>query len=329
MRERTCDQPHAPIAEAHEHAHGDGAHAHVHSHASLASAEHRPRQRRALLVCIALTFATMVVEIAGGIWTGSLMLLSDAAHMLSHALALLVSYVAVRLAGRAASERSHFGFYRAEILGAFLNGIGLLVFTGWIVWEAAHRFLDPVSVPGAEMTAIAVLGLVVNLVTASILFRAGAQDLNTRSALLHMLGDTLSSVAIVVGGGVLWYTGWQWIDPALSLGVALLIVIWGYGLLRQSAAILLELAPQSIDPAEVRAAIVGQVPGVLDVHDLHVWEITSGYVCLTAHVVVEDGLLSATHRVRDDTCALVRERFRVAHATLQIEAPHVHAASPA
>jgi cobalt-zinc-cadmium efflux system protein len=256
------------------------------------------------------------------------MLLSDAAHMLSHALALGVSYVALRLAGRSASERSHFGFYRAEILGAFLNGVGLFVLTGWIVYEAIRRFLEPVQVPAVEMTVVAVLGLAVNLATAWILVRAGAQDLNTRSALLHMLGDTVSSVAIVAGGLFLWATGAAWIDPLLSLVVAGMILLWSAGLLRQSAGILLELAPRGIDADEVRHAILGHVPGVLDVHDVHVWEITSGYVCLTAHLVVDDGLLSATQDVRERTCALVRKRFRVAHATLQVEAAQ-QAASPA
>lgn len=324
---RECDQPHAPIegghghAQAHAHASGDG-----HGHGQ---GLHRPRQRRALLFCILLTLVMMAAEIAGGIWTGSLMLLSDAAHMLSHVVALAVSYVAVRLAGRAADERSHFGFYRAEILGAFLNGIGLVGFTAWILYEAVHRFLEPVAIPGAEMTAIAALGLVVNLVTAWILSRAGAHDLNTRSAFLHMLGDTFSSLAIVIGGGVLWATGWSWIDPTLSLVVALVILWWGVGLLRRSAAVLLELAPEHVDPGAVERALVTEIGEVLDVHDLHVWEITSGYVCLTAHVVVEDAPLSAMHAVREKATRLVRERFHVGHATLQIETEHAHEHLPA
>ena len=155
----------------------------------------------------------MVIEVVGGVLTGSLMLISDAAHMLSHAVALFISYVAIRLAAQPVGEASHYGHYRAEILGAFLNGLGLLVLTGWILWEAIHRFVEPVAVAGGEMTLIALFGLAVNVLTAVILARAGTDDLNTKSAFLHMLGDMFSSVAIVVGGLVLWRTGWTWVDP--------------------------------------------------------------------------------------------------------------------
>jgi cobalt-zinc-cadmium efflux system protein len=286
---------------------------------------HRPRQRRALLICVALTTAAMFVEIAGGLWTNSLMLLSDAAHMLSHALALGISYAAVRLAGRAPSARSHYGLFRAEILGALVNGLGLLVFTAWIGWEAIERMLTPEPILGAEMTLIAIFGLAVNVGTAVILHRAGAEDLNTRSAFLHMLGDTLSSVAIVAGGVVVWATSWTWIDPVLSVLVALVILWWSIGLLRQSASILLERTPAHLDANEVRTALVEEVDEVLDVHDLHLWEITSGYVCMTAHLVVRDLRLSETHGVRAAACELVRERYHVGHATLQMEAQRMEA----
>jgi cobalt-zinc-cadmium efflux system protein len=169
------------------------------------------------------------------------------------------------------------------------------------------------------MTAVATLGLVVNLVTAVILARAGAEDLNTRSAYVHMLGDTLSSVAIVAGGAVLWATGWTWIDPALSLLVAGVILIWGVGLVRRSVSILLELAPRDADPAVVRGALLEGVPDLLDVHDLHVWEITSGYRCLTAHLVLSDRPVSETGPIQESVRRIARERFRVGHVTLQVE----------
>lgn len=311
---RSCDHPHRPIVrDGHGHDHG---HDHGHSHAHGA---HRPAQRRALLVCIGLTLAMMVVEVAGGLWTGSLMLLSDAVHMLSHGAALLVSYVALRLAERDYRDRSHFGLYRAEILGALVNGMGILVLTGWIAWEAIERFSAPQAVEGAEMTLIALLGLVVNLATAWILGRSGAEDLNTRSAFLHMLGDTLSSVAILVGGLVLWRTGLQWIDPALSLLVACVVLWWGYKLLRESAGVLLELAPKGREPEVVRRAVLSACPRAHDLHDLHVWEITSGYVCLTAHVVTGDQPLSTAQELVHEIEAFVRERFGITHVTLQLE----------
>lgn len=313
-----CSPHHSPLEGA-GCEHGDHDHDAGHLHVVRGAAAHRPRQRRALVLCIALTLAMMVGEILAGFWTGSLMLLSDAAHMASHAIALFVSYVALRLATAEYRGRSHYGLYRTEILGAFVNGIGVLVLTAFIAWEAIERLADPPGIAAAEMTAVAALGLVVNLVTAVILGRAGAEDLNTRSAFVHMLGDTLSSVAIVAGGAVLWATDWTWIDPALSILVAVVILVWGVGLVRRSVSILLELAPPDADPAEVRRALVDGVPEVVDVHDLHVWEITSGYRCLTAHVVVEDRPVSETGPIHASVERIARERFRVGHVTLQLE----------
>jgi len=315
--EPICDPAHRPLeaARAHGHAHAHGA------------GEHRPAQRRALALCITLTLAMMAVEFVGAWWTKSLMLLSDAAHMFSHAAALGISYLALRLATKQWGERSHFGLYRTEILGALLNGVGVLLLTAWIVWEAVQRFLAPEAIHGGEMTLIALLGLAVNVVTAILLGRAGAEDLNTKSAFLHMLGDTLSSVAIAVGGLVVWKTGWQWIDPLLSLLIALLIAVWGLRLVRHSCGILLEIAPEGSDPATVREAVVEHFADVHDVHDLHVWEITSGYVCLTAHVVTHDVALSETQALHERIRRLLRERFHIAHVTLQMEAEHAPASA--
>ncbi len=325
-RGNSCEHPHRPLvggASGHDHAHHHAGEDHGHSHAP--GAFHRPEQRRALVLCIALTTTMMVIEIVGGVWTKSLMLLSDAAHMLSHSAALLVSYVAIRLAQRQYMDRSHFGLYRTEILGALLNGIGILAFTVWIGWEAISRFYHPEQVQGGEMTAIAALGLAVNVATAVILSRAGTEDLNTRSAFLHMLSDTLSSVAILIGGLVLWATGYTWIDPTLSLLVALVILIWSYRLLKESCAILLELAPKGREPETVRRAVLDACPRALDLHDLHVWEITTGYVCLTAHVVTPDIPVSQTGDLMDEITSFLRERFHITHVTLQLESKAANA----
>jgi len=301
---------HAHSSHEHEHEHGDSADCALHA---------RNASRRALQLAFALTCAMMLAELAGGYWTGSLMLLSDAAHMASHALALALAYAAAELARRAAGGRAHFGYYRIEILGALLNGVGVLAFTAWIGWATWQRLRAPVEVQGAQTTAIAALGLVVNLVTAWILARGGARDLNTRGALLHLVADTLSSLAVVVGGALLWATGWNAIDPLLSVLVALLVLHWSYGLLREALGVLLELAPRGIDATEVRTAIAQSNPRVLDVHDLHVWEITSGYVCLTAHVVVGDAALSELDALRASVRAMLEERFGIGHATLELE----------
>jgi cobalt-zinc-cadmium efflux system protein len=279
----------------------------------------RSRQRRALGWSIVVTTIVMVVEIAGGIWTGSLMLLSDAAHMGSHSVALLLSWGALRLGVASLGNRSHFGLYRAEVLAAFLNGLGVLGFTGWIGIEAVDRWRNPVPVLGGELLAIAVLGLATNIATAWLLVSGGSRDINTRSALVHVLGDLLSSVAIVLGAAVLAWTGQAWIDIVLSVLVALLILVWGVNLLREATEMLLELSPAGLDLDEVRRAVLERVPEVSDVHDLHVWDITSGYRCATAHVVVEEQALSATEPTREAVARLLGERFGVAHATLQLE----------
>lgn len=322
----TCHVHHAPVGDArhgqaHGHSHSTPSHPHPapHTHSVRGIDAHRPRQRRALVWSMALTIAAMLGEIVGGLLTGSLMLLSDAVHMSSHAVSLAVSYLAIRLAARPRTARSHYGLFRAEILASMFNGIGLFVLTGWILVEAVERFSAPVPVLGLEMIAVAVVGLGVNVATAWILMRSGAEDLNTRSALVHMLGDLFSSVAIVIGGVVLLATGWTWLDPALSVLVGLVILWWGVGLVRSACSILLERAPDGVEPSEVETAMRSE-PGVRDVHDLHVWEITSGYVCLTAHVVVDDARVSETDALRDAICERLWLRFRVAHVTLQLEA---------
>ncbi len=319
--EPDCRNRHAPVSsEAHVHPRvPHHLHPSPHTHSVHGVEGHRPLQRRALLTSMVLTAAAMLLEIAGGLLTGSLMLLSDAVHMLSHAVALAVSYLAIWMAARPRTPRSHYGLFRAEILASLLNGFGLFALCGWIVGESILRLRTPTPIHGLEMLVVAAIGLVINLVTAWILARSGAEDLNTRSALLHMIGDLLSSVVVVLGGLVFLATGWSWLDPALSLFVALLMLIWSIGLVRSSCSVLLERAPEYVEPDEVLRALRAE-PGVLDVHDLHVWEITSGYICLTAHVVVDDAPVSETVLLRESLCELLWKRFRVAHATLQLEA---------
>jgi len=276
-------------------------------------------QRRALVWCLGITSVAMVGEAIGGWVTSSLMLLSDAVHMLSHSVALGVSYVAVVIANRRRTARSHYGLFRAEILASLFNAIGLFVLTAWIVYESIERLQSPVHVVGPAMVVVAIIGLLVNVLTAWILGRSGAEDLNTRSALLHMLGDMFSSAVIVVGGVVLIQTGWNWIDPVLSLAVAAVILWWAVGLLRSSCSILLERAPEGVEPDDVVDAMRVEA-GVRGVHDMHIWEITSGYICLTTHIVVDDTHVSETARLLESICDLLWERFQIAHVTLQIEA---------
>lgn len=280
---------------------------------------HRPHQRRALLFCVLLTAVMMLVEFVAGWVTGSLMLMSDAIHMLSHATALGISFLAVVLAQRTTSDELPFGLYRIEILAALLNGVGLAGFSLWIIYESILRILHPVTILGPAMTAVALIGLAVNLVTAVILKRSGLEDLNTKSAFFHMLADTFSSVVIVVGGIILSLTHWTIIDPVLSLLVAGVVVKWSWGLLRDSTLILLERTPPHLNWHILQAQLMQKFPEIKNVHDPHVWEITSQLTCLSAHLVLDDVQLSEAHRLQVRISEYLRHQFGIGHVVLQLE----------
>jgi cobalt-zinc-cadmium efflux system protein len=289
------------------------------AHRAHAFSVHRPHQRRALLFCVLLTAAMMLVEFVAGWVTGSLMLLSDAIHMLSHATALGISFLAVVLAQRTTSDELPFGLYRIEILAALLNGVGLAGFSLWIIYESILRILHPVTILGPAMTAVALIGLAVNLVTTVILKRAGLEDLNTKSAFFHMLADTFSSVVIVVGGIILSLTHWTIIDPLLSLLVAGVVMTWSWGLLRDSTLILLERTPPHLNWHILQEQLMQQFPEIKNVHDPHVWEITSQLTCLSAHLVLDDVQLREAHRLQVRITEYLRHQFGIGHVVLQVE----------
>ncbi len=280
---------------------------------------HRPHQRRALFVCVLLTATMMVVEFAAGLLTGSLMLLSDAIHMLSHASALGISFLALILAQRATGDELPFGFYRVEILAALFNGIGLAGFSLWIIYEGILRLLHPVAILGPAMTAVALVGLAVNLATAVILGKSGLEDLNTKSAFLHMLADTFSSVAIVAGGIIISLTDWVIVDPLLSLVVAGVVVKWSWGLLRDSTLVLLERKPDHLNWKDVQEKLRQEFPEVKNVHDPHIWEITSQLTCLSAHMVLDDVKLSEAQRIRARVAEYLKYQFGIGHVVIQLE----------
>ncbi|MEW6061755.1 MAG: cation diffusion facilitator family transporter [Bacteroidota bacterium] len=307
-----CSHEHKPIIH-HSHAHGK------HEHHTHEIDVHRPQQRRALLICVVLTAVMMVVEFVAGYLTGSLMLVSDAIHMLSHATALGVSLLAVVLAQKKTNDHLPFGLYRVEILAALFNGIGLAGFSIWIVYEGILRILNPVDILGPELTAVALIGLAVNLTTAVILQKAGLEDLNTKSAFLHMLADTFSSVAIVIGGVIISFTNWVIVDPILSMAVAVLVARWSWSLLRDSVLILLERKPDNVSISKIQTELKAEFPTIKDIHDLHIWEITSQFVCLTAHIVLDDMKLSETQRIRSSIIEHLEHHFGIAHAVIQVE----------
>jgi cobalt-zinc-cadmium efflux system protein len=230
-----------------------------------------------------------------------------------------ISVSALILAQKKTNDALPYGLYRVEILAAFLNGIGLAGFSLWIVYEGIQRILHPVTILGSELTVVALIGLAVNLTTAIILQRAGLEDLNTKSAFLHMIADTFSSVAIVVGGVTIYLTKWFIVDPILSIVVAGFIARWSWGLLRDSTLILLERKPNHLDLQEMQDKLKGEIPEVKDVHDLHVWEITSQFICLSAHIVLDDVGLSGAQRIRSKVADYLQHHFGIGHVVLQVE----------
>ncbi len=258
----------------------------------------------------------MVVEAAGGLLTGSLALLADAGHMLSDSLSLFVALGAVLLAARPVTSRRTYGYKRAEILAALFNGVLLAVVAIWVVVEAVRRLTDPVEVLGGGMLAVALAGLAVNIVVAAILIRSGGKSLNVKAALRHVFADLAGSVGAILAAGVILLTGWEAADPVISILISLLIAASAWTVVRDSVDILLEAAPADLDTAEIGRKLAA-IPQVVQVHDLHVWQITAGMPMLSAHMLV--GADSDCHRAQLVAEAMLRERFGIGHTTLQVE----------
>lgn len=271
--------------------------------------------RPAFVPALAITLAFAAVELAGGLWSGSLALVSDAGHMFSDALALALAAVAVALARRPASLRHSYGWARAEVIGATLNGLIMLGIIVVLVVEAVQRMLEPQPVIGGGVMLIAFVGLVVNAGVAYMLSRS-AHNLNARAAMIHVMGDLLSSVAALIAGAVIWATGWLLVDPLLSLVIAGLILVSTLRLLRETVHVLMEGVPAAVDLEDIGTALA-RVPGVATVHDLHVWGLTPESMALSAHLEVAD--LQDWPQVLQAACAVMHERFGIDHVTLQPE----------
>lgn len=282
----------------------------------------RAQNRRVLAVVLGLTAAFTVVEVVGGIATGSLALLADAAHMLSDNFALGLALFAVWLAGRPSTPERTFGYQRAEILAALANGVILVALAIWIFVEAWQRFSSPPDVLAGWVAVVAVLGLGVNLVAAFLLHRHGHDTLNTRAALRHVLADALGSVGVLVSALVILVTGWEYADPVAGVVIGLLVLASSWTVLRDSVHILLEGAPKGIDAAALGRRLA-EMPGVVDVHDLHVWTITSGFHALAAHVLVDRG--DDCHARRRELEEVLLREYGIQHTTLQVD----HVAAPA
>ena len=280
---------------------------HAHSHGS---------NRRRLIAVLLLTFVYMLAEAIGGFLTNSLALLSDAGHMLADVASLVLALLALWFAARPITTRKTYGYYRMEILAALVNGSALVVISLLISYEAFHRIKSPQTVKGFEVTLIAIGGLAVNAVSAFVLHSASRENLNMRGAFLHVMSDALGSVGAIVAGLLIWRLGWVLADPLISIAMCLLIIFSSWQLIRESVNILLEGTPSHIN---IRAVVdaMHAIPGVTDVHDLHVWTISSGMEALSAHVTIEPGV---AHRTALEALQVqLRSEFNIGHVTIQIE----------
>nr|WP_294867477.1 cation diffusion facilitator family transporter [uncultured Pseudogulbenkiania sp.] len=302
----------------HDHQHG---HDHHHDHAHVPTVGD-DNQRKVLIAFLA-TFAFMVVEVAGGLLSGSLALLADAGHMLTDAAALALAYGAFRFGKRAADAKRTFGYLRFEVIAALINAITLFVIVLWIVIEAIDRFRHPGAVLAGPMFGVATIGLLVNLLVFWILSRGDSEHVNIRGAVLHVLGDLLGSVAAIAAAVVIYFTGWTPIDPLLSVFVALLILYSAWSLLRHSLHILLEGAPEHAQPDAIASHLRQTVPELANVRHVHVWSITSGRVLATLHV--EPRAEADPRRLVQAVEVELVARFGIAHATVAIDWPETEA----
>ena len=281
--------------------------------------EYRNAAKNRLLLSMIITGSVMVVEILGSILTGSLALFSDAGHMSTHLFALGISFAAAVIACKEPCHHRTFGFYRVEILAALFNGLFLFGVTAYIFFEGVKRLLAPQPVFGFEMLLVALLGLAANGLSIILLRGSVGGGLNVKSAFLHMLADAASSVVVIIGAVIVSITGWYIVDPLLGIGISVLIFVWAWGLLKDSVNVLLETAPKGMDMDTVSSELITNVPEIVEITDLHVWEITSGMYSLTAHIKVDKIGFENSKQVLHRIDELLDKEFGIGHTTIQLE----------
>ena len=279
---------------------------------------HDNSNMRRVTIALVLTGVFMVVEVIGGILSGSLALLADAGHMLTDTMALALAAVAFHVSKRPADTRLTYGYQRFQILAAFVNGLSLLFIVGWILFEAASRFITPREVMGETMLVVAAAGLVVNIISFTVLHGGDRENLNIRGAALHVAGDLLGSVAAIVAAIIIIYTGWVQIDPILSIAVAILILKSAWVLVKRSAHVLLEGAPEWLDVEVMREHLVAEIPEVSSIHHVHVWGMTPQELMLTMHVCINTEPTDPTDIIRR-VKAQLREEYSIGHSTIELE----------
>lgn len=287
-------------------------HSHDHNH------DHTSGNMRRVIIALVLTGAFMVVEVIGGILSGSLALLADAGHMLTDTVALGLAAVAFSVSKRPGDRKLTYGYQRFQILAAFVNGLSLLVIVGWILFEAVQRFITPSDVMGETMLVVASAGLVVNIIAFAVLHGGDKENLNIRGAALHVAGDLLGSVAAIVAAIVIIYSGWMPIDPILSVAVAMLILKSAWTLVRRSAHVLLEGAPDWLDVPAMQERITARIPQVVGVHHVHVWGLTPQDLMMTMHVRLSGEIDNPTSIIREIK-KVMNEEYGIGHSTIEIE----------
>ena len=288
-------------------AHDHGAHSH--NHAAGANS-------RMLAIALGLTSAFLVAEVVGSFLFNSLALLSDAAHMFTDSAALAIALAAIKIGQRPADDERTFGYRRFEILAAAFNALLLFAVAGYVLWEGVNRFFEPVEVQSAGMLAVAATGLVVNIIAMRLLSAGKETSLNVKGAYLEVWADMLGSIGVIIGALTIMLTGWQWVDPLVAIGIGLWVLPRTWALLKDTTQVLLEGVPRGLTLSEVRAAI-NEVPGVENVHDLHAWSMSADDRSLSAHVeLAQDADFEA---VRVAVITMLANRFRIHHATLQVE----------
>ena len=275
------------------------------------------KMQRVLSISLAATFLYVLATFYFGLRAHSLALISEAGHNVSDMLAIALSFVAVYFQRRPATDEKTFGYQRAGVLAAFVNAVTLIVLAAWIAISAIHRLYAPVSVQPRLMMYVAAAGVLMNGAIAMLLWKSSG-DVNIRSVYLHMMGDTLSTAAVIAGGATIAGTGATWIDPVLSIAIAAMIIWSSVTIVRETLNILLEGTPRALQLGDIRSAI-GEVPGVLDVHDLHVWSLGSASHALASHVLIPEMPLSECSSILDAINCALRERFRITHTTIQFE----------
>ncbi len=289
-----------------------------HDHKEEHGHEHHVLSDKKLLaISFWITLTVMFVEIAGGIYAHSLALVSDAIHMFTHSFALGLSLFALKIASKEASEAKSFGYFRAEVIAAFINGLTIALSVVWILYEAVLRLFNPEVILSQATFVVALIGLVVNIITGILLFKADQNNLNIRSAFLHMIADALSSVAIIFGAVIIYLTDIFVIDTILAILVAAVVAKWSYALIKDSVHVLLEGSP--VDTNKVKADILQEFSDIVDIHDMHCWEISHNNYYLTAHVVVESCDYESYEKMINEISKYLEHHYGIGHTTLQFE----------